>query len=253
MIGELPPAPTGTVPFGYRDVAPDEKPRLVRGIFDSVAARYDLMNDLMSGGLHRLWKRELVDWLAPRPGQRLLDLAGGTGDVALRAAKRPHGPIVVCDLTPAMLTIGRNKAIDRGLIDGIVWIAGNAESLPFANASFDACTIAFGLRNVARIDLALAEIRRVLRPGGHFLCLEFSKVVVPGLRALYDRYSFDVLPALGGMVAGDEDSYRYLAESIRRFPDQERLAGIIAGSGLGQVTHRNLSGGVAAIHSAWRL
>src|SRR5690606_35098084 len=220
-------------------------------------------------------KTTMVDWLAPRPGQHFLDVAGGTGDIAFRILDRIGGPeaaaaqggrITVCDLTPAMLRVGRDRAIDRGLLAGIGgaesgadggwrigWVAGDAENLPLPDRSCDAYTIAFGLRNVTRIDRALAEARRVLRPGGRFLCLEFSRVAVPVLSDLYDLYSFRVLPLLGQVVAGDRESYQYLVESIRRFPPQAELAERIAAAGLGQVKFRNLSGGIAALHSAWRL
>ena len=246
------------VDFGYRRVPAAEKDALVRGVFETVAHRYDAMNDLMSWGVHRLWKQALVDALAPRPGMRILDLAGGTGDVAVRIGGRVRGTggvpdVVVCDLTPAMVEAGRDRAIDRGQPDGIAWLCGDAQALPLRDRSVDACTIAFGLRNVSLIDRALVEIRRVLRPGGRFLCLEFSRVVVPMLGPLYDRYSFSVLPALGRMVAGDAEAYRYLAESIRRFPDQETLARHMTEAGFARVTWRNLSGGIAALHSGWRI
>lgn len=240
--------------FGYRRIPAAEKAGAVRGVFESVASRYDLMNDLMSGGIHRLWKDGMVDRLHPRAGERIADLAGGTGDIALRIRDRaPDAAVTIVDLTPAMLVVGRDRAIDRGVVAGIDWVAGNAEQLPLADRSVDAVTIAFGLRNVTRRDRALAEIRRVLRPGGRFLCLEFSHVVLPGLDRLYDAYSFSVLPRLGGMVAGDQDSYRYLVESIRRFPNQERLAGEMAQAGLERPRWTNLSGGIAALHVGWRL
>ena len=243
--------------FGYREVAEEEKAPLVRGVFTSVASRYDLMNDLMSGGVHRLWKTAMIDWLLPRPGQAFLDLAGGTGDIAFRVLDRlgPQAPgrVVVCDLTPGMIAVGRDRALDRGRLSGIDWVCGDAEDLPFAAQGYDAVTIAFGLRNVTDIDDALAEARRVLKPGGRFLCLEFSRVVLPLLAELYDRYSFSVLPWLGEIVTGDAESYRYLVESIRRFPAQDELAARIAAAGLDQVKVRNLSGGIAALHSAWRL
>ncbi len=244
--------------FGYRDVEADQKPRLVRDLFGRVAGRYDLMNDLMSGGIHRLWKREMVDWLAPRPGQSLLDVAGGTGDIAERVLTRvgpgAAGPVVVCDLTPEMLQQGRDRMIDRGRIGApIAWLCGDAEALPLADRSVEAYTIAFGLRNVTHIERALAEAHRVLKPGGRFLCLEFSRVVLPLFDRLYDLYSFRALPALGAMVAGDREAYLYLAESIRRFPDQATLVDLIGAAGFGQVRYRNLSGGIAALHSAWRL
>ena len=244
----------------------DGKARQMRGVFSSVARRYDLMNDLMSGGVHRLWKADMVDWLRPRPGMRIIDVAGGTGDVALRLLERAGGlaagglaagrrpaRVVVCDLTEAMLQVGRDRALDRGVCAGIDWLCGDAEKLPVADASMDAYTIAFGIRNVGRIERALEEARRVLKPGGRFLCLEFSRIVLPGLEPLYDAYSFTVLPALGEIVAGDRAAYQYLAESIRRFPGQEHFAAMIAAAGLGNVRYRNLTGGVAALHSAWRI
>ncbi len=241
--------------FGFRDVPEAEKPSLVSAVFESVAPRYDLMNDLMSGGLHRLWKAALIDWLRPRPGMALLDVAGGTGDIALRFldAVKGRGDAVVLDASDAMLEVGRGRALDRGRIEGIEWVCGNAEVLPFPDAGFDACTIAFGLRNVTHKDRALAEARRVLRPGGRFICLEFSRVVLPLLDEIYDRYSFSFVPWLGERVAGDREAYEYLVESIRRFPDQETLAGMIADAGFGEIKIRNLSGGIAALHSAWRI
>ena len=252
---EPPETGEATGPFGFRRVALDEKPALVRGVFESVAGRYDLMNDLMSGGIHRLWKREMVHWLNPRPGSTVLDVAGGTGDIALRLLRRlgESGRVIVVDATPAMLEVGRDRMIAGGLLAGIEWVAGDAERLPVADGSVDAYTIAFGLRNVTHMDLALAEARRVLRPGGRFLCLEFSRVVLPLLDRLYDAYSFAVLPALGRAVAGDAASYRYLAESIRTFPAQEELSARIRAAGLDQVRYRNLTGGIAALHSAWRI
>ena len=241
--------------FGFQRVETSEKPHLVRDVFERVAGRYDLMNDLMSGGIHRLWKRALIEWLAPRPGQLLLDVAGGTGDIARRFLARTgaSGRAVVCDLTPAMLAVGRDRAIDRGIVSGINWVAGDAQSLPLADRSVDAYTIAFGLRNVAEIDKALAEARRVLKPGGRFLCLEFSQVVLPQLKQLYDLYSFQVLPWMGRIVAGDRDAYVYLVESIRRFPPQQELIEHMTAAGLERASYRNLSGGIAALHSAWRI
>ena len=246
------------VHFGFRTVDATEKARLVRDVFSTVAPRYDLMNDLMSGGVHRLWKADMVDWLKPRPGMCIVDVAGGTGDVAIRILDRTGGPesgarIVVCDASEAMLERGRDRAIDRGICGGIDWLCGDAENLPLADASADAYTIAFGIRNVTDIDRALGEARRVLRPGGRFVCLEFSRVVLPGLAGLYDAYSFKLLPAVGGVVTGDRAAYQYLVESIRRFPDQERFAAKIAAAKLGNVRYRNLSGGIAALHSAWRI
>lgn len=245
--------PAEATDFGFRKVPAKEKSRLVRGVFDSVADKYDLMNDLMSLGIHRLWKAELIGMLAPRAGMHLLDVAGGTGDVAFGFRGRGGGRATVCDINAEMVTVGRDRAIDRGLLHGIDWVVGDAEALPFGNASMDAYTIAFGLRNVTHIDRPLAEARRVLKPGGRFLCLEFSRLGWRWLEPLYDRYSFDILPAIGQAVAGDRASYEYLVESIRRFPPQEELAERIAAAGLSRVTYRNLSGGIAAIHSAWRL
>lgn len=249
-----------TASFGFRDVPAAEKATLVRQVFDNVADRYDLMNDLMSLGVHRLWKTALVDALAPRPGLSLLDVAGGTGDIAFRVIERvktrwPDAPldITVCDINPAMLTVGRDRAIDRNLMNDIRWLCGNAEALPLPDASVDAYTIAFGIRNVTHIDRALAEARRVLKPGGRFLCLEFSHVALPGLDKLYDAYSFNVIPALGEMVTEDRESYQYLVESIRRFPTQARFAEMMAAAGLARAGYRNLSGGIVALHSAWRL
>lgn len=252
-----------TTHFGYRTVGETEKTRLVRGVFDAVASKYDLMNDLMSGGVHRLWKAAMVDWLAPRAGQGIVDVGGGTGDIARRILARTGGnragtgmdgpPVTVCDINYEMISVGRDRALDAGRLDGIAWVCGDAEKLPFPDMSFDAYTIAFCLRNVTRIDAALAEARRVLKPGGRFICLEFSRVVVPVLDRIYDAYSFTVLPALGGLVAGDRDAYRYLAESIRRFPAQAELLDRMAAAGLRQGKVRNLSGGIAALHSGWRL
>ncbi|MGC9954609.1 MAG: bifunctional demethylmenaquinone methyltransferase/2-methoxy-6-polyprenyl-1,4-benzoquinol methylase UbiE [Rhizomicrobium sp.] len=245
--------PHHTASFGYRDVPEDQKQGLVREVFSSVARNYDLMNDLMSAGVHRLWKDAMVEWLNPQPGWRVLDVAGGTGDIALRIARAVRGrevDITVCDINPDMLTEGVRRAKGEGAIS---WIAGDAEALPVPDASFDAYTIAFGIRNVTHIDKALAEARRVLKPGGRFLCLEFSQVQAPGLDFLYDKFSFNVLPALGQIVAGDGEAYRYLVESIRRFPPQAKFAKMIGEAGLSRVQFRNLTGGVAAMHSAWKI
>jgi demethylmenaquinone methyltransferase/2-methoxy-6-polyprenyl-1,4-benzoquinol methylase len=249
---------SGETDFGFRRIPAAEKAPRVRALFDSVAFRYDLMNDLMSGGVHRLWKAGMVAALRPRPGQRLIDVAGGTGDVALRAlpALRPEesgGAAVVCDVSEPMLAQGRARAIDRGILAGIDWLAADAEHLPFADRSFDLYTIAFGLRNVTRLAAALAEARRVLKPGGRFVALEFTPAVLPPLQPLYDLYSFGVVPLLGRIVTGEAEAYRYLVESIRRFPQQSALAEAIAAAGLERVKFRNLTGGVAALHSAWRL
>lgn len=239
--------------FGFRQVDPDAKSGLVRDVFGSVASNYDLMNDLMSGGIHRLWKDTLISMIAPRPDMTLLDVAGGTGDISFRFLGRGGGRAMVCDITEAMVRVGRDRAVDRGILDTIDWTVGDAEKLPFASRSVDAYTIAFGLRNVTRIDAALAEARRVLKPGGKFYCLEFSHVVLPGLREIYDAYSFRLLPQIGKIVAKDEDSYRYLVESIRRFPSQDALAKRIEAAGFAAVRVRNLTGGIAAIHSGWRI
>jgi demethylmenaquinone methyltransferase/2-methoxy-6-polyprenyl-1,4-benzoquinol methylase len=251
---------SGRTDFGFRRVPEREKAPLVRALFEAVAPRYDLMNDLMSAGIHRLWKAEMVTQLKPRPGQRLLDVAGGTGDIALRALPRlvrPGEPAdvaaVVCDVSEPMLAIGRARALDQGILGGIEWLCADAERLPVADRSFDLYTIGFGLRNVTRIDKALAEARRVLRPGGRFLDLEFTPEIAPLLQPLYDLYSFQIVPLLGQIVAGDRDAYVYLVESIRRFPRQSELAEMIEGAGFDRVKFRNLTGGVAALHSAWRL
>jgi demethylmenaquinone methyltransferase/2-methoxy-6-polyprenyl-1,4-benzoquinol methylase len=243
--------------FGFRRVAAAEKAPLVRAVFDSVADRYDLMNDLMSGGIHRLWKAEMIRRLNPRPGQVLLDVAGGTGDIASRALPRlapeQGGAVIVCDANPRMLERGRARVIDDGILSGIEWLCGDAEALPLADRSVELYTIAFGLRNVTRLERALAEARRVLRPGGRFLCLEFAPAVTPWLAPAYDLYSFHVLPWLGRIVAGDAEAYAYLAESIRRFPPQGALCGLIEAAGLERARYRNLTGGIAVLYSAWRL
>ncbi|MEX2451774.1 MAG: bifunctional demethylmenaquinone methyltransferase/2-methoxy-6-polyprenyl-1,4-benzoquinol methylase UbiE [Rhodospirillales bacterium] len=247
-----PPGET-TASFGFRDVPEHEKAGLVRGIFDNVAGRYDLMNDLMSLGVHRLWKSAFLDRLHPSPGMRLLDVGGGTGDIAFRFLERGGADVTVCDINTEMLAVGRDRAFDHGYTQGLRWLCGDAETLPLDDAGFDAFTIAFCIRNVTHIDAALREARRVLKPGGRFLCLEFSQVIVPVLDRLYDLYSFQVLPALGAFVAQDREAYRYLAESIRRFPNQDAFAAMIGDAGFAQVSYRNLSGGIAAIHSAWRI
>lgn len=243
-----------TTHFGFRDVAEDDKAGLVHGVFSRVASRYDLMNDLMSVGVHRLWKAAMMDWLAPRNGQHLLDVAGGTGDIAFRFLERaPRARVTVCDMTEAMLVEGRHRAEAARLADRLAWVAGDAMALPFADTAFDRYTISFGIRNVTRIGDALAEAFRVLRPGGRLMVLEFSQLPVPAMQWLYDRYSFNVIPPLGQMVAQDRDSYQYLVESIRRFPDQERFAQMIREAGFERVAWRNLSMGIAALHSGWKL
>jgi len=239
--------------FGDRPVTPSEKTGLVRGVFDRVAARYDLMNDLMSAGVHRAWKARFIRDLVPRPHETLLDVAAGTGDIAAGWRKAGGGPALLCDINEAMLSQGRDRAIDRGRISGMSWAVGNAEQLPFPDRSFDAYTIAFGLRNVTDIDAALREARRVLRPGGRFFCLEFSHLAAAPLQRLYDLYSDAVIPRLGAIVAKDRESYVYLVESIRRFPDQEALIGRMELAGFAFNTYRNLSAGIAAIHHARRI
>lgn len=247
-----------TADFGFRRVDERERQGLVNEVFARVADRYDLMNDVMSGGLHRLWKDDLVNWLMPPRSAlpwRHLDVAGGTGDIALRVmrAAGPRARSVICDISGEMLEAGRRRL--AGLPEGerIVFVEGNAEALPFPDRSQDAYTIAFGIRNVTHIDAALNEAFRVLKPGGRFVCLEFSEVQVPLLDNLYDAWSFEAIPRLGKLVAGDEESYRYLVESIRRFPNQERFKSMIAAAGFQRVQYRNLSGGIAALHSGWRI
>jgi demethylmenaquinone methyltransferase / 2-methoxy-6-polyprenyl-1,4-benzoquinol methylase len=242
--------------FGFRRVPLSDKQALVDDVFHSVARRYDLMNDLMSGGLHRAWKEALVTAVNPPKGAQrfaLLDLAGGTGDVALRVADAggPGTRVTVADINRQMLAVGRDRA--RAARRNISFIEANAEALPLPDRSFDAVTIAFGIRNVPRIEAALAEAYRVLKTGGHFLCLEFSAVDVPGLDALYDLYSFNVIPALGRAVTGDAEAYRYLVESIRRFPRPERFAQMLRDAGFRRVSFQRLTGGVVALHSGWRL
>lgn len=241
--------------FGFREVARDEKAGLVQGVFTSVASRYDLMNDVMSAGAHRLWKEMMIDWLAPRAGARLLDVAGGTGDISRRYLQRlgGMGEAVICDLTEDMLHAGRRRDAGEAPFGRIDWVCGDATELPFADQSFDYVTIAFGIRNVTDKPKALREMRRVLKFGGRFVCLEFSKLRVPIAAEIYEAYSFNAIPALGSLIAGDRDSYQYLVESIRRFPSQEDFAAMIAEAGFDQVSHRNITGGVVALHSGWRL
>ncbi|MEO0655105.1 MAG: bifunctional demethylmenaquinone methyltransferase/2-methoxy-6-polyprenyl-1,4-benzoquinol methylase UbiE [Pseudomonadota bacterium] len=243
-----------TTHFGDRVVEEDEKAGLVHGVFSNVATRYDIMNDVMSVGIHRLWKDAMMDWLAPRSGQRLLDVAGGTGDIAFRFLRRaPGAEAVVCDMTENMLTEGKRRAEAETFADRLDWIVGDAMALPFEDASFDVYTISFGIRNVTRIEEALAEAFRVLRPGGRIVVLEFSQLPNAGLQWVYDRYSYNVIPAMGQAIAGDRDSYQYLVESIRKFPDQDRFAGMIRQAGFENVKYRNLSMGIAALHSGWKL
>ncbi len=250
--------PGQTTHFGFRDVPVGDKQGLVNDVFHSVARRYDLMNDLMSVGLHRLWKDIMINALNPPRGDApfaLLDVAGGTGDIAFRAAKVAGSGFhaTVCDINSDMLAVGRQRAIARHLDDRVAFVEGNAEALAFPDRHFDAYTIAFGIRNVPRIDLALGEAFRVLRPGSRFLCLEFSTVDVPGLDRLYDLFSFKVIPPLGRAVAGDAQSYQYLVESIRKFPRPNAFAEMIRTAGFSRVSWQSLSGGIVALHSGWRL
>ena len=243
-----------TTHFGDREVREQEKAGLVHDVFTNVASRYDVMNDVMSIGIHRLWKDAMMDWLAPRPGQRLLDVAGGTGDIAFRFLKRaPGASAVVLDMTESMLVEGKKRADAEAMADRLDWVTGDAMALPFEDNSFDVYTISFGIRNVTRIPDALSEAYRVLKPGGRLMVLEFSQLPNPGLQKAYDLYSFNVIPRMGQVIAKDRDSYQYLVESIRRFPDQETFADMIRDAGFGQVKYRNLSMGIAALHSGWKL
>ncbi len=244
--------------FGFASVAEEARQGLVNSVFSRVADRYDVMNDLMSGGMHRLWKDAAINWLAPSrsaSGQSLLDVAGGTGDISKRylAAAAPDARAVICDISGEMLAAGRRRLEPKGFGDRLQFVQGNAEALPFPDKSFTTYTIAFGIRNVTHIDRALVEAYRVLRPGGRFLCLEFSEVQTPVLDKLYDAFSFNVIPRLGQAVAGDAEAYRYLVESIRRFPNQEKFAGMVRAAGFARVQWRDLTGGVAAMHSGWRI
>lgn len=243
-----------TTHFGYQEVDETEKAGLVHGVFTNVASKYDIMNDVMSVGIHRVWKDAMMDWLAPRAGQRLLDVAGGTGDVAFRFLKRaPGASATVLDMTESMLIEGQKRAEAAQMADKLEWIVGDAMALPFEDNTFDRYTISFGIRNVTRIPDALSEAFRVLRPGGRLMVLEFSQLPNDGLQKLYDLYSFNVIPRMGQLIAGDRDSYQYLVESIRRFPDQETFATMIRTAGFEQVSYRNLSLGIAALHSGWKI
>jgi demethylmenaquinone methyltransferase / 2-methoxy-6-polyprenyl-1,4-benzoquinol methylase len=249
---------SGETHFGFRQVPLERKQAMVDDVFHKVARRYDLMNDLMSGGLHRAWKQALVGEVNPPRHDRsfeLLDAAGGTGDVAMRVieAGGKGTRAIVVDVNADMLQVGRARAAERGLAGAVAFVQGNAETLEFPDRSFDAYAIAFGIRNVPRIDAALAEAFRVLKPGGRFVCLEFSSVDVPGLDALYDLYSFNIIPALGRAVAGDEEAYRYLVESIRKFPRPDVFTAMIRRAGFARVCHRPITGGIVALHSGWRL
>jgi demethylmenaquinone methyltransferase/2-methoxy-6-polyprenyl-1,4-benzoquinol methylase len=251
------PAPPGagkSVDFGYTEVPREQKSKLVREVFDSVATKYDLMNDLMSAGVHRLWKRYTLGQTGLRQGQMALDVAGGTGDLSAGMAEQvgETGLVVLSDINASMLGVGRDRLLDRGLMHNVRFSLANAECLPFADETFDCVTIGFGLRNVTDKPAAIASMRRVLKPGGRLLILEFSKPVVPGLKPVYDLYSFSVLPWLGARIASDAGSYRYLAESIRRFPDQETLRSMMQDAGLEDCGYHNLSGGIVALHKGFR-
>jgi demethylmenaquinone methyltransferase / 2-methoxy-6-polyprenyl-1,4-benzoquinol methylase len=248
------PKKTPDTDFGYERVAWSDKQSRVRGVFDSVAGNYDLMNDLMSGGAHRLWKEFTLSLTHLRAGQRALDVAGGTGDLTAGLAKQvgKSGLVILSDINAAMLGEGRDRLLDAGTVGNVACVLANAEKLPFADSSFDVVTIGFGLRNVTDKAAALADMRRVLKPGGQLLVLEFSHPVVPFLKPLYDLYSFRVLPLIGKLVAKDEDSYRYLAESIRVFPDQEKLLGMLRDAGLEDCRYHNLSGGIVAVHRGYK-
>ena len=251
-----PPAPPAGAPstdFGFRQVPRAEKSAMVRAVFDSVAPKYDIMNDLMSLGVHRLWKRLFITALDPRPNRTLLDLAGGTGDISFGWLEHGGGPAILSDINAAMLDVGRTRALGKGLAAGLAFLTADAEHLPLPDRSQDTVSMAFGLRNCTDKAAVLREARRVLKPGGRFLCLEFSRLRIAALAPVYDAWSFKVLPRIGHMVANDADSYQYLAESIRTFPDQDTLADMMAEAGLEAVRVRNLSGGIAAIHSGWRL
>ncbi len=242
--------------FGRRSVSPQEKTRLVLDVFDSVATKYDIMNDLMSGGIHRIWKDQLIRQIRPRKHMTFLDVAGGTGDIAFRINKATGGDatIKVCDINASMLEVGRDRAFNKGMVKGMEWIVGNAEKIPMIESnSIDVYTIAFGLRNVTHIDDALREAARVLKPGGRFFCLEFSHVEEPAIAKAYDAFSFHIIPRIGQLVAKDRESYQYLVESIRAFPKQEELRTRLLDAGFGRASVRNLSFGVAAIHEAWKL
>lgn len=243
-----------TTHFGFQTVDEDAKAGMVHGVFSRVASKYDIMNDLMSVGIHRLWKDAMMDWLAPRPGQRLLDVAGGTGDVAFRFLNRaPGATATVCDMTESMLIEGQKRAEAEDMASRLSWVVGDAMALPFEDNSFDVYTISFGIRNVTRVPDALKEAYRVLRPGGRLMVLEFSQIPNDMLQWLYDKYSFNVIPVMGQIVAGDRDSYQYLVESIRKFPDQDSFARMIREAGFDQVKYRNLSLGIAALHSGWKI
>ncbi|MBL8562745.1 MAG: bifunctional demethylmenaquinone methyltransferase/2-methoxy-6-polyprenyl-1,4-benzoquinol methylase UbiE [Gemmobacter sp.] len=243
-----------TTHFGFQTVNETEKAGMVHGVFTKVASKYDIMNDVMSMGIHRIWKDAMMDWLAPRPGTRLLDVAGGTGDVSFRYLGRaPGAQAVVLDMTESMLIEGRRRAEAESMAERLDWVVGDAMALPFPANTFDVYTISFGIRNVTRVQDALNEAYRVLRPGGRLMVLEFSQIPNEMMQKAYDLYSFNLIPVMGQIIANDRDSYQYLVESIRKFPDQETFAAMIRKAGFGQVKYRNLSLGIAALHSGWKI
>lgn len=243
-----------TTHFGFETIAETEKAGRVQGVFGSVASKYDIMNDVMSMGIHRVWKDAMMDWLSPRPGQTLLDVAGGTGDISFRFLERAgHGHATVLDLTEPMLVEGRKRAEAAKMASSLDWVTGDAMALPFADNSFDVYTISFGIRNVTRPQDALNEAFRVLRPGGRLMVLEFSQIPNDLMQKAYDLYSFNVIPRMGQMIAGDRDSYQYLVESIRKFPDQETFLEMVSQAGFSNAKYRNLSMGIACLHSGWKI
>jgi demethylmenaquinone methyltransferase/2-methoxy-6-polyprenyl-1,4-benzoquinol methylase len=241
------------IDFGYRRVAREQKKPLVRAVFDSVAPKYDVMNDLMSLGVHRIWKRIFATRMRPSPSRTLLDLASGTGDIAMNWRRLGGGPVLATDINEAMLSVGRDRTLSRGFADNFTYVVADAERLPLPDGCVDQVSMAFGLRNCTDKQAVLNEARRVLKPGGRFFCLEFSRLQIAALEPLYERWSFSALPRIGELVARDRESYQYLAESIRTFPDQETLAGMMRVAGMRRVAYENLSGGIVAIHSGWRL
>lgn len=246
--------PENTTHFGFQTVKEEEKAGKVQGVFTSVASKYDIMNDVMSVGIHRVWKDAMMDWLAPRGGQKLLDVAGGTGDISFRFLKRAgYGHATVCDLTESMLVEGRKRAEAESMAESLDWVVGDAMKLPFASNTFDVYTISFGIRNVTRPQEALNEAYRVLKPGGRLMVLEFSQIPNDMLQKMYDLYSFNVIPRMGKVIAGDSESYQYLVESIRNFPDQETFLGMVKNAGFENAKYRNLSMGIACLHSGWKI
>ncbi len=246
--------PQNTTHFGFQTVPEAEKASRVQGVFGSVASKYDIMNDVMSVGIHRIWKDAMMDWLAPRAGQRLLDVAGGTGDISFRFLKRAgHGHATVCDLTEPMLVEGRKRAEAGQMADQLDWVVGDAMALPFQDNTFDVYTISFGIRNVTRPQEALNEAYRVLKPGGRLMVLEFSQIPNDMLQWLYDRYSFNFIPTMGQIIANDRDSYQYLVESIRKFPDQDKFLEMVRSAGFENAKYRNMTMGIACLHSGWKI